>query len=274
MTFSEADRSRAVIGAGESRAVLAAGFAGGWREGVLVLAMVLAPVALAVILTSAGVLAVTGWQAARGMPIQLPTRANIQLMGMLAYVIGSWADVAAVWLWSERRGLRRDVFVFRGLTFPAAAAAAVGFLIATYAALPLTHWLSHTLGGRGSAQTRIDFHGAHGSATFVLLFVITSPVCEEILYRGLLVGWLRRLGWRDPAILLSGSLIFGANHFIPLGLSWSIVMVGFGAILFALRLRFNSLTPAWLAHLFFNAHPLLILPLIDRFAPMHPGTLS
>ena len=39
-------------------------------------------------------------------------------------------------------------------------------------------------------------------------------------------------------------------------------MVVFGAILFALRLRYGSLTPAWLVHFLFNAQPLLILPLI------------
>ena len=273
MTVSEADRARAIIEPGEGRAVPAAGLAGPWRDGLLVLAMVLAPVGLAVILTTAAVLAIASWQAARGLPIELPTRANIQLMGMLAYVIGSWIDVAAVWLWSRRRGLWRDVFAFRGMTWAAVAASMLGFLIAMFGAPPLTLWLSHTLGGGGPARARIDFHGAHATATFVLLFVITAPVCEEVLYRGLLVAWLRRLGWRDAAILLAGSLIFGANHVIALGLVWSIVMVGLGVILFSLRLRFNSLTPAWLTHVLFNAHPLLILPLIDRFAPAwHPGT--
>ena len=52
-------------------------------------------------------------------------------------------------------------------------------------------------------------------------------------------------------------------------------MVGFGAILFALRLRYDSLTPAWLAHVLFNAQPFLIFPLISRFAPgLLPGSLS
>ena len=274
MTLSEADRFRATIKSGETRPVQAAAFAGGWREGLLVLAMVLAPVGLAVILTTAGVLAIEAWQAARGLPIELPARANLQLIGMLAYVVGSWIDVAAVWLWSHRRGFRRDVLAFRGLTWPAMAASLAGFLIAMYGAPAMTRWLSHMAGGGGPAHSRIDFHGPHAAAIYVLLFVITAPLCEEILYRGLLVAWLRRIGWRDWAILLAGSVIFGANHIIPLGVVWSVVMVGFGAILFALRLWFNSLTPAWLAHLLFNAHPLVILPLIERFAPaLSPGTL-
>jgi len=271
MSLSEPARSPTPITtSGASRA---AASVGGWRDGRLVFAMVLAPVGLAVILTTAGVLAIAGWQAAHGLAIELPGRANLQLMGMLAYVAGSWTVVAAVWLWSPRHGLRRDVFAFRRLTWAAMAASVAGFLIAMYGAPALTHWLSHMLGGGGPGRGRIDFHGAHAAAIFILLFVITAPLCEEILYRGLLVAWLRRLGWRDPAILVAGSLIFAANHIIPLGLVWSVVMVGLGLVLFALRLRFDSLTPAWLAHVLFNAHPLLILPLIDRFAPaLHPGS--
>jgi len=110
---------------------------------------------------------------------------------------------------------------------------------------------------------------------YVLLFVVTAPVCEEILYRGLLVAWLRCVGWGDFAILLTGSLIFGASHLIPLGFVWSAVMVVFGAILFAIRLRYDSLSPGWLFHFLFNAQPLLIYPLITWLSPaLHPGYLS
>ncbi|HLG84419.1 MAG TPA: type II CAAX endopeptidase family protein [Bradyrhizobium sp.] len=270
MTLSEADRSHTTLNSREK-----AGFTGGWREGVLVLAMVLAPIGLAFLLTAAGVLATAAWQATRGLPMEMPARADLQLIGMLSYVAGCWIDVAAVWHWSSRRGLRRDVFVFRRLTWPAAAASAAGFLIAMYGAPPMTELLSRLIGGGGPTQARVDFHAPHAAAIYLLLFVITAPLCEEILYRGLLVAWLRRAGWGNPALLVAGSLIFGANHVIPLGLVWSVVMVGLGFILFALRLRFCSLTPAWLAHFLFNAQPMLILPLIDRFAPaLHPGSLS
>ncbi|MGF6306904.1 membrane protease YdiL (CAAX protease family) [Bradyrhizobium sp. i1.8.4] len=249
--------------------------AGRWPDGILVFAMVLAPVGLAILMTAGGVLAIACWQIVWGLPVELPTRANLQLFGMLSYVAGSWIAVAAVWFWSSRRGLRRDVFIFRPLTRPALAASLVGFVVAMYAAPAMTTWLSHVTGSAGPGGTRVDFHAPHSAAVYVLLFVLTAPLCEEILYRGLLVASLRRIGWSKPAIWLAGSLLFGANHAIPLGLVWSIVMVGLGAILFALRLRYDSLTPAWLTHLLFNAQPLLILPLISRFAPaLHPGYFS
>ncbi|WP_076865625.1 CPBP family intramembrane glutamic endopeptidase [Bradyrhizobium mercantei] len=259
----------------ESRAFQVGAATAGWREGILALAIVLAPVGLAFILTTAVGFAIAGWQIVNGLPVDMPSRAEFQLPGMAFYVAGSWISVAAAWFWSSRRGLRRDVFIFRGLTWPALAASLLGFVIAMYGAPVATHWLSHITGGGGPGQARIDFHTAHATAVYVLLFMITSPLCEEILYRGLLVVWLRRAGFGDPTIWLTGSLLFGANHILPLGLVWGIVMVGLGAILFAIRLRYNSLTPAWLTHFLFNAQPVLILPLIKQTAPaLYPGTFS
>jgi hypothetical protein len=95
-----------------------------------------------------------------------------------------------------------------------------------------------------------------------------------ILYCGLLVAWLRRVGWKDSVICLVGSLIFGANHFILL------------AFVFGSHGRFRRHivrdTPAvrlpltaCLVHFLFNAQPFLIMPLITWLAPAFlPGNLS
>jgi membrane protease YdiL (CAAX protease family) len=209
----------------------------------------------------------------RGVPVAIPTRANLQLYGLVSYVLASWTAVTAAWLWSSRRGLRQNVFRFRWLTWPALTASIVGFVVAMYGAPVMTHWLSRVTGGQGP-EVRINFHDGRSVGIYVLLFVVTAPVCEEILYRGLLVAWLRRVGWRDSAICLAGSLIFGANHWIPLGYVWSAVMVVFGAILYAIRLRHDSLSPGWLAHILFNAQPFLTYPLIAWVAPgLLPGGL-
>jgi len=248
---------------------------GSWRDCMVVLAIVLAPLGLANFLFASGVFALAGWQMVRGVAVELPSRANLQPYGLLAYAVASWIAVAAAWRWSSHRGLRRDVFLFRRLAWPALIASALGFVVAMYGVPVLTHWLSQLTGGRGP-EVRIDFHDPQSVAIYLLLFVVTTPLCEEILYRGLLVTWLRRVGWGDRAILLVGSLIFGANHVIPLGLVWGAAMaVVLGAILFALRLHYESLTPGWLAHFLFNAQPFLIYPLLTRLAPgLLPSHLS
>lgn len=271
--MSPADGSLATIKSGEGACRPAAAGAGGWRNGIVVFAMVLAPVGLAIVAVVAFVLLLAAWQVARGIAVTLPARTELQFFGLLSYVAASWADVAVVWLWSSRRGMRSEVFAFRAVKWPALVTAIACLVIAMYGAPAATHWLSHVTGGRG--PTAIGFHDDRSIAIYVLLFMITAPLCEEILYRGLLVAWLRRSGWRDPAIWLVGSLIFGFNHAIPLGLVWAIVMVVFGAILFAIRLRYDSLLPAWLTHFLFNAQPLVIYPLIAWLAPdWLPGSLT
>ena len=67
-------------------------------------------------------------------------------------------------------------------------------------------------------------------------------------------------------ILLLGSPIFAANHILPLGFVWGLAMVLLGVVLFVLRLRYESLTPAWLAHALFNAKLTLSCPLIAWLA--------
>jgi membrane protease YdiL (CAAX protease family) len=261
--MSRADGSSATIKSNENTGLEDAEVVGRWRKGILVLPIVLAPIGLAVIVMAIGLATRAAWQIVHGASIELPTPASIRLYGLLSYAVGSWIAVALAWLLSKR--LRRDVFIFRRLTWPALAASIIGFTIVTFGVPIVTHWLTHVTGGQ-SQDVRIDFHDAHSVAIVVFLFVVTTPLSEEILYRGLLVAWLRRLGWRDTTILLLGSLIFGANHIMPLGFVWGLAMVLVGVVLFVLRLRYESLSPAWLAHALFNAQLTLSYPLIAWLA--------
>jgi membrane protease YdiL (CAAX protease family) len=263
---SHAEKSSPSIKSSGNVGFQVAAATGSWREGVIVLVMVLAPIGLAAILMAIGLSAIAIWQIVHGIRVNLPAPTNIRVYGFLSYAVASWIAVAVLWLWSSRRGLSGGVFLFRRLTWPALTAGFAGFVIATYGVPILTHWLSHVMGDR-SQVVRIDVHDPQSVAILVFLFVVTAPVSEEVLYRGLLVAWLRRVGWRDSIILIVGSLIFGANHIIPVGFVWSIAMVGLGAMLFALRLRYDSLTPAWLAHALFNAQLTLSYPLIGWLVP-------
>jgi membrane protease YdiL (CAAX protease family) len=271
--MSQAESSAAAVKSNGNVALQVAGADSVWRESILVLLVVLAPIGLAVILMAVGLAARTVWQIAHGASVELPAPASIRLYGLLCYALGSWIAVALAWLWSTRREMRRDVFIFRRLTWPALTASIAGFVIAMFGVPIVTHWLTHLTGGR-SQEVRFDFHDARSVAIVIscFLWVVTTPVSEEILYRGLLVAWLRRVGWRDFTILILGSLIFAANH-ITVGLVWSMAMILPGVILFALRLKYDSLSPAWLAHalfnaqLTFNAQLALFYPLIAWFAP-------
>ncbi|MDI4239411.1 CPBP family intramembrane metalloprotease [Bradyrhizobium sp. Arg237L] len=236
-----------------------------WRQSTIALMLVLAPMALAVILTVIGVAVWATWLSLHGAPAELPPPPSIRLYGLLSYAVGSWLAVALAWVWTARQGLRSDVFKFRRLTLPAIAVSIIGFGIVTVGVPIVTHWLTTATGNR-SQDIRIDFHDAKSIAIVVFLFVVTTPVTEEILYRGLFVSWLRRVGWQDSNILAFGTVIFAANHIIPLGPVWGAAMILLGLVTYALRLRYESLSPAWLAHALFNAQLTLSYPLIAWYA--------
>lgn len=198
-----------------------------WIGNLVVLAMVLAPAAIAFVILAVGFTAIAGWQTLHGTSAKLPTAASARLYRMWAYTTACWIAVGAVWLWSSHRGMRAEVFAIKRMPWPALIMSIGAFIIAMYGVPAFTHWLSYLTGGR-SEDVRIDFHDAQSVLTYLFLFVITAPVCEEILYRDLLVAWLDRRGWNNFAILLAGSLLFGANHYLLLGsFVWSGAMVGF-----------------------------------------------
>lgn len=228
-------------------------------------AIVLSPIVLAVLVTIVGLTAQAIWLMAHGVPFKLPAPGSLVPYGLLSYAVGSWLAVALAWSWTGRQNLRPAVFAFRKFTLPAVAAAGAGFAIVAVGVPLITHWLTGVTGGQ-TQGVRVDFHEAFSVAIAVFLFVVTTPISEEILYRGLLLSWLRRLGWRDVHILILGSLVFAANHIIPLGIVWATAMILLGVVTYALRLRFGSLSPAWLAHLLFNAQLTLSYPLTEWLA--------
>jgi membrane protease YdiL (CAAX protease family) len=262
--MSQAESSSAAVKP-SGNAALHAVAADGWGQGVIVLLIVLSPIGLAVIIMAIGLAARAAWQIAHGASVEPLTPASMKLYGLLSYAVGSWFAVASAGLWSRRRGIQRDVFLFRSLTWPALTASIAGLVVVTFGVPVATHWLIHVTGGH-SQQVSIDFNDAHSVAIVIFLFVVTVPVSEEILYRGLLVAWLRRLGWKDLTISLLGSLIFAANHIMPLGVVWGVGMVLLGVVLFALRLRYESLSPAWVTHILFNAQLTLPYPLMAWFS--------
>lgn len=96
-----------------------------------------------------------------------------------------------------------------------------------------------------------------------IVVVVMAPLVEELFYRGLLQGALRRyfadragprmfgsLSAADTASIAISGLLFALLHFQPLQFAGLFV---FGLILGWLRVRYDRLGPAWAAHLAFNA---------------------
>jgi membrane protease YdiL (CAAX protease family)/NAD-dependent dihydropyrimidine dehydrogenase PreA subunit len=97
--------------------------------------------------------------------------------------------------------------------------------------------------------TRYFGRDAIGFALTVLMVVIVGPLFEEVVFRGVLLGYLQERYGAWWAIL-GASLLFAAYHFN----AWTFVPVavmGFAAGWLAVR--FRSLWPAYALHLGYNA---------------------
>ena len=93
---------------------------------------------------------------------------------------------------------------------------------------------------------------ADGGLAFVflaILLIVGAPIVEEIFYRGMLFGALRRSLSVVVTIVVSG-LIFGAAHFQPLLIPG---LAAFGMVLVWMRARSGRLGGAIIAHATFNA---------------------
>ncbi|MFH1436898.1 MAG: CPBP family intramembrane glutamic endopeptidase, partial [Pseudomonadota bacterium] len=90
---------------------------------------------------------------------------------------------------------------------------------------------------------------------FVMLnLVAVAPIGEELLFRGVMMTWLRRRGRWWVALLVT-TFLFAASHFSLPRTIFPIVFVGL--VLGWLVLRTGSIFPAIAAHAAFNGFPLM-----------------
>jgi CAAX protease family protein len=99
------------------------------------------------------------------------------------------------------------------------------------------------------------------SAAIVMFLYVcfVGPVCEELIYRGLLWGAIERQGWSRWAAFLLSTLIFAASHLEPLRTSLLIVIalpIGIA------RLITRRLTASVVAHVVNNFLPGLTFLLV------------
>lgn len=98
------------------------------------------------------------------------------------------------------------------------------------------------------------------AAVVMFLYVcFLGPICEELIYRGLLWGAIERQGWSRWAAFALSTLIFAASHLEPLRTSLLIIV---GLPIGIARLITRRLTASVVAHVVNNFLPGLTLLLV------------
>ena len=143
---------------------------------------------------------------------------------------------------------------YRGLMGLRASPGCVSRAVAVSLALSLPVTFLINLLGSASGLARA------GIPLLIPVILILSPVGEEFLFRGLLLGCLMKCIGRWPSIMLS-SMVFALAHLLALSLhsatSQTVFLVFAGALILGLvagyfRAFTSSLTPAIIAHSIFN----------------------
>jgi len=93
--------------------------------------------------------------------------------------------------------------------------------------------------------------GVLAAIPVVVLIVVVAPIAEEIFFRGMLFGGLRKRLSTFPAAAIS-ALVFGALH-ATTGITAVPPLIVFGFMLALLYERTGSLVPGMIAHAFNNA---------------------
>jgi membrane protease YdiL (CAAX protease family) len=87
----------------------------------------------------------------------------------------------------------------------------------------------------------------------LLLLAVLAPIVEELIFRGLLYGWIAGRWGTMPAFLVS-SLAFAAAHGEP---AHAVLVLPLGLLFGWMRRRTDSLLPSTVAHIFNNGFALL-----------------
>jgi membrane protease YdiL (CAAX protease family) len=135
-------------------------------------------------------------------------------------------------------------------------------LVLTYLAAVI--WVNAV--GQGNATSAIGALVDNASlpvAAAVVLFLYVcflGPLCEEIIYRGLLWGAIERQGWSRWAAFVLSTMIFAASHLEPLRTSLLIII---GLPIGMARLITRRLTASVVAHVVNNFLPGLTMLLVS-----------
>ncbi|TMJ25962.1 MAG: CPBP family intramembrane metalloprotease [Alphaproteobacteria bacterium] len=87
----------------------------------------------------------------------------------------------------------------------------------------------------------------------LLLFAVLAPLVEELVFRGLIYGWVAGRWGSVPALVVS-SLAFAAAHFEPAHI---VLVLPLGLLFGWLRRRTDSLLPSLFSHIVNNGFALL-----------------
>jgi uncharacterized protein len=137
----------------------------------------------------------------------------------------------------------------------------IGLVLTTIAAMVWTRVVGEQ-NATSAFSALVDGHSLPLSAAIVMFLYawLIGPLCEEIIFRGLLWGALERLQWGRWAVFVLSTVVFAVSHLEPLRTSLLIVI---GIPIGLARLFSGRLGASVVAHQVNNFLPALTVLLIS-----------
>lgn len=176
----------------------------------------------------------------------------------------AWASVASVIpaLWLVRQRVPQpplaQMFALRGVRWPVLVIAALTGLALQLPLSEVSNWVE-TLAPVSMEQKLamaklLTTETWSATLKLAVAVVVAAPICEELLFRGVLLPGLKRAHGTRVALAWS-ALLFGAAH---AGLVTSVVPAALAGLAFGfVSLRTGSIVPAIVMHAAVNAVPVL-----------------
>ena len=145
---------------------------------------------------------------------------------------------------------RREVFALRRpRSWGRSLGLALGALIVIYIGAALALVLSGADDEQNLTPEGWDGSRAGAYALSFIAIVFAAPITEELLYRGLGL-WLLLARTAAPVAVGVTAVLFGLGHGLLLSLA---AFIWFGIVIAIVRLRTDSIYPAFVVHCTFNA---------------------
>lgn len=210
---------------------------------------VVAMIAISLVLAGAGGLALNALNA--------PLTATIIVGGLLGWVgLAGWPIIATI-----RRGNGPRIDLGLRLTWADVRTGVWGGLIALAVAAVIAAILMRVVGtfdsAAGAAAARLLEDGDRWAIlVFSLMILVGAPIVEEIAFRGLAYGAVRKRGLGTGWAIVISAVLFSLMHIEPTRIP---LLLGIGLVLGWVRARTGSTGAAMIAHAVVNAPGALFL---------------
>jgi membrane protease YdiL (CAAX protease family) len=138
--------------------------------------------------------------------------------------------------------------------------AAIPFAFAAFLVANITGLLSQSLFPEAPPNQCVSIRGAYEGALWlaVIGIAVVAPLVEEIVFRGMVFGWLRGRAPLVWAVVISAAL-FSLEHIGFLQLTLFLPIFSFGVVLAILYHHARSIWPTVLVHGTYNLVGVLVL---------------